>query len=179
MRRSIPYFAFGTLQVGYPNYQRFAEVLGSSVGRARTADPYGIVLPLKPGCSNPGCRLLHRMVALVARPGTTRVDGDLFFVCEDGLDTLDRLEGVSTGGEGPYVRDEIEVVRLDNGERVTAQAFRARDPAAWEALVGAGSAEVLTRLPRAIAGGGELKPCCLRDPEHAGPHDVIDPLHGL
>lgn len=179
MRRSISYFAYGTLQEGYPNYPRFADVLGSSVGRVRTARPHGIVLPLEPACSNPGCRLLHRMVALIPRPGTMWVEGDLFRVDEEGLAGVDRLEGVSEAGEGPYVRDEIEVVHLNTGECVTAQAYRARDSGAWESLVHAGSAELLAVLPRTIAGGGDLKPCCTRDPEHAGPHDVIDPLHVL
>jgi hypothetical protein len=99
------------------------------------------------------------MAALVPGFGM-HAEGDLFEV--DGFAAIDALEL-----NGPYVRGEIEL------DGFTAQAYFAAEPELWRALVARGGADALASYP----GYPErLKDCCARDPEHAGPHDVSDPL---
>jgi hypothetical protein len=43
-------------------------------------------------------------------------------------------------------------------------------------LVARGRADALAACPRELAGEQAFKPCCLRDPGHPPPHDVVDPL---
>jgi hypothetical protein len=50
-----------------------------------------------------------------------------------------------------------------------------RDPAPWRALVAGGLAELLTRYEPRLA-EATRKDCCIMNPHHAGPHDVIDPF---
>jgi gamma-glutamylcyclotransferase (GGCT)/AIG2-like uncharacterized protein YtfP len=171
----LAYFAYGTLQKGFPNWPYMADRLGEPLGRFRTVAPHGLVVPLAAGCPNPGCRLLHRMAALVPDVEGSRVEGDLFEIDEAALTAIDRLEGYDlTGGrEGPYVRVSIEVAPLDGGEVRVAAGYRARDPGRWRALVAAGRAELATRYGRELATAG-TKRCCLDSPGHAGPHDVMD-----
>jgi len=116
------------------------------------------------------------MAALVAGVEPLRVEGDLFLVTDEALAVIDNLETGSAGVGGPYVRELVAVVSVDGRRTHAAQAYLAREPARWQALVDRGQADALTTYPRELACGETLKPCCLRTPGHAPPHDVNDPL---
>jgi gamma-glutamylcyclotransferase (GGCT)/AIG2-like uncharacterized protein YtfP len=132
MVRDIHYFAYGTLQKGLSNYADMTDVLGEPAGRFRTAEAFAVVVRHEPGCSNPGCNLLHRMATLVSGVGSLRVEGDVYLVDAEGLRLIDRLENYEgEDGTGPYVRREIEVVSIDGRTQLTAHAYRVRDPAPW------------------------------------------------
>jgi gamma-glutamylcyclotransferase (GGCT)/AIG2-like uncharacterized protein YtfP len=121
------------------------------------------------------------MAVLVPGLEPSRVDGDLFLISGDALATLDRLETGSAGSGGPYVRDVV-VVAVASGDGATtsaAQAYLAREPACWQALVELGAADALSTYPRGLASAERLKPCCVRAPGHPAPHDVVDPLTGV
>jgi len=169
----FPYFAYGTTQQGFPHHRRLADLLGKPAGRVRTVAPHAVVVPRHAACSNPGCRLVHRMAVLVPGVAPLRAEGDLFLVPGETIAALDRME---TGAGGPYVRATVEVAAADGAEIRTAQAYVAREPARWRALAERGDAEALAAYPRGLAVGERLKDCCARDPAHAGPHDVVDPL---
>jgi hypothetical protein len=129
------------------------------VARVRTAAAHAVVVPRRAACSNPGCRYVHRMAALVPGFGI-QAEGDLFEV--GSLARVDALEL-----NGPYVRAEIEL------EGYTAYAYLAAEPELWRALVERGGADALASYP---ALPETLKACCVREPGHAPPHDVSDPL---
>jgi hypothetical protein len=74
------------------------------------------------------------------------------------------------------VREPVAVVTLDGATTYLAQAYLAREPARWRALVELGQAEALRTYPRGLAGAAAHKPCCVRAPGHPAPHDVVDPL---
>jgi hypothetical protein len=112
------------------------------------------------------------MAALVPGFEPLRVEGDLFSISDEAIAVLDRLELA-----GPYVRATIAVASPEGARE--AQAYLVADPAGWRALVEAGAAEALPAYPRDLASAEEPKPCCVRDPGHAPPHDVIDPLRDL
>ncbi|MEA2234206.1 MAG: gamma-glutamylaminecyclotransferase [Solirubrobacteraceae bacterium] len=176
MAREIHYFAYGTLQKGFSNYADMTAVLGEPIGRFRTVEPFAVVVPLKAGCANPGCNLLHRMATLVPEVGSLHVEGDVYCVDADGLREIDRLENYDgEKGTGPYVRREVDVVSVDGSTRLTAQAYRVRDPARWRALVELGRADAVAHYTADMA-ISTPKDCCVRDPGHAGAHDTIDPL---
>jgi gamma-glutamylcyclotransferase (GGCT)/AIG2-like uncharacterized protein YtfP len=175
----IPYFAYGTTQKGFAHHRRIAGLLGEPVGRFRTVSAHAVVVPRQPACSNPGCRYVHRMAALVAGVEPLRVEGDLFLIGQDAVAVIDELETGTPGAVGPYVREPVAVVSVDGTTIHTAQAYLAREPARWQALVDRGGAEALTTYPRELAAGETLKPCCLRSPGHAPPHDVVDPLESV
>src|SRR5262249_21100863 len=130
--------------------------------------------PREAACSNPGCEYVHRMAALVPGVDGVRVQGDLFAVADDAVQTLDRLELA-----GPYVRGSVDVVALDGGATPGAVAYLASEPARWRALVACGRADALASYPRDLASGERLKDCCVRAPGHESPHDVVDPLAGV
>jgi hypothetical protein len=165
---SAPYFAYGTTQSGFLHHRALEPVLGAPVGRFRTVEPHGIVVPREAACSNPGCRFKHRMAALVRGHWSLHAEGDVFLVEDFG--PLDALEL-----SGPYTRETIEVVRGD-GERLVAQAYPAAEPARWAQLVAAGLADALEAYPRELAETSELKACCTAKPGHEPPHDVLDPF---
>jgi len=151
------YFAYGTTQQGFSHSASLG--LGERVDRVRTAAPHAVVVPRRAACSNPGCRYVHRMAALVPGFGL-HVEGDVFEVA--GFAAIDALEL-----SGPYVRGEISLPGY------TAQAYFATEPELWRALVERGGADALAAYP----GYPErLKDCCVRDPDHAPPHDTSDPL---
>jgi gamma-glutamylcyclotransferase (GGCT)/AIG2-like uncharacterized protein YtfP len=176
MARDIHYFAYGTLQQGLSNYADMTDVLGEPAGRFRTAEPFAVVVPHELGCANPGCGLLHRMATLVPEVGPVRAEGDVYLVDADGLSVVDRLEGYDgEDGTGPYVRCAVELVSLDGSTRLTAQAYRVRDPAPWRALVERRRADAVARYTADMA-SSTPKDCCVREPGHAGAHDTIDPL---
>jgi len=174
--REIPYFAYGTLQVGFPNHDRFADLLGERIGRARSVDPYAVVVPTQPSCSNPGCGLLHRMAALVPGVEPFRVEGDLFMLEADALEELDRLEGCADGALGPYVRSTLDVVAVDGEGTWRAAGYPVREPERWRGLLERGAAEAFGNFDAGLTAGTAPKPCCVSEPGHAGPHDVVDPL---
>jgi gamma-glutamylcyclotransferase (GGCT)/AIG2-like uncharacterized protein YtfP len=178
MARDIHYFAYGTLQKGLSSYADMTDVLGEPTGRFRTAEAFAVVVPHEPGCSNPGCNLLHRMAALVPDVGSLRVEGDVYLVDAEGLRLIDRLENYDgEDGAGPYVRREIEVVSIDGRTQLTAHAYRVRDPIPWRTLVELGRADAVSRYTADMA-TSTPKECCVREPGHSGAHDTIDPLRG-
>ena len=79
----VPYFAYGATQKGFAHHRRFADLLGEPVGRFRTVSAHAVAVPRQAACSNPGCRYVHRMAALVAGVEPLRVEGDLFLISED------------------------------------------------------------------------------------------------
>ena len=173
----VAYFAYGTTQKGFAHHRRLADLLGEPAGRVRTVSAHAVVVPRQAACSNPGCEYVHRMAALVPGFAPLRVEGDLFFISREAAAVIDRLE---TGtAAGPYVRGLVHVVALDGDATHAAQAYLAREPARWRALVESGGADALTAYPRDLAAGEERKDCCLRAPGHAPPHDVVDPLAGI
>ena len=176
MARETPYFAYGTLQLGFANHERFADLLGERVARARTVEDFAVVVPRQASCSNPGCPLLHRMAALVPGAGSVHAEGDLFMLDPAALLELDRLEGCADGAKGPYVRSTIDVVAVDGTTRWRAAAYPVAEPDRWRALLESGGADAFTGYDPQMAEGTAAKPCCVRDPGHAGPHDVVDPL---
>jgi hypothetical protein len=89
---------------------------------------------------------------------------------------IDRLETGAAGRAGPYVREQVAVVTLDGATTYLAQAYLAREPARWRALVELGQAEALATYPRRLTGAAADKPCCVGAPGHPAPHDVVDPL---
>ena len=173
----LGYFAYGTLQKGFPNWPDLADRLGDPVGRFRTVEPHALVVPIRPGCANPGCGLLHRMAALVPGVEGFFVEGDVFLVDRLAIAAIDRLEGYdeTRDAHGPYVRTDVAVAAIGSGEIRLATAYRVRDPAPWRALVAGGRAELLTRYELRLA-EATPKQCCITTPHHSGPHDVIDPF---
>jgi len=172
----VPYFAYGTTQKGFTHHCGLRDVLGEPVGRCRTVCAHAVVVPRRAACSNPGCPYLHRMAALVPGFEPLRVAGDLFLITDEAVAVLDRLETGGAGLAGPYVREPVAIVAPDGATTYLAQAYLAREPARWRALVELGQAEALTAYPRWPAGAAALKPCCVRAPGHPAPHDVVDPL---
>jgi gamma-glutamylcyclotransferase (GGCT)/AIG2-like uncharacterized protein YtfP len=172
----VPYFAYGTTQRGFAHHQGLRDVLGEPVARCRTVCAHAVLVPRRAACSNPGCPYVHRMAALVPGFEPLRVAGDLFLITDEAVAVIDRLETGAAGLAGPYVREPVAVVTLDGATTYLAQAYLAREPARWRALVELGQAEALRTYPRGLAGAAAHKPCCVRAPGHPAPHDVVDPL---
>jgi gamma-glutamylcyclotransferase (GGCT)/AIG2-like uncharacterized protein YtfP len=175
--RDLRYFAYGTLQKGFPNWLDLADRVGDPIGRFRTVEPHALVVPIRPGCWNPGCGLLHRMAALVPGVEASGVEGDLFAIDQSTLAEIDRLENYDEErpATGLYVRTHVKVRDLAGGSVHEAIAYCARDPAPWQTLVSSGRAELLGCYERRFAGAAP-KACCIAEPGHVGPHDVIDPF---
>lgn len=177
MDTDLRYFAYGTLQKGFPNWHDLADRLGDPIGRFRTVEAHALVVPSQLGCSNPGCRLLHRMAALVPGIEGFHVEGDLFAIDRSALGVIDRLEDYDENRQPPglYVRTQVMVRRLAGGPLQKAIAYRVSDRAPWQALVSRGRAELRECYERDFA-DATPKACCLKNRGHAGPHDVIDPF---
>jgi gamma-glutamylcyclotransferase (GGCT)/AIG2-like uncharacterized protein YtfP len=175
----VPYFAYGTTQKGFAHHRRFADLLGEPVGRRRTVSAHAVVVPRQAACSNPGCQYVHRMAALVPGFEPLRVEGDLFMIGDEAVAVIDALEAGSAGLAGPYIREHVAVVTLDGAATCVANAYVAREPARWQALVELGQADALTTYPRELAAAALPKECCVRTPGHPPPHDVVDPLEGV
>jgi gamma-glutamylcyclotransferase (GGCT)/AIG2-like uncharacterized protein YtfP len=171
--RDVRYFAYGTLQRNFSNYERFAGDLGEPLGRYRTVEPFPLVVPREAACTNPGCGYVHRMGVLLPDAGRGHcVEGELFAIEPGALAALDELESA-------YVRRRTPVEPLDGGEPVEAEVYFVADAAPWRALLAAGAAAAVARYERAYA-DGPLKQCCVRRPGHDGPHDIVPlSLHGL
>lgn len=166
MGRDVHYFAYGTLQRGFANHEPFARDLGEPLGRFRTVDRYPLVVPREAACTNPGCRFVHRMSALLPDAGEgERVEGELFAIERGALSRLDELESA-------YVRRRVSVEPVAGGEAVEAEVYFVQDVAPWRALLGAGLADAVARYELAHA-EGPLKQCCVDSPGHDGPHDVV------
>src|SRR5215207_1346232 len=131
----VPYFAYGTTQKGFTHHCGLRDVLGEPVGRCRTVCAHAVVVPRRAACSNPGCPYLHRMAALVPGFEPLRVAGDLFLITDEAVAVLDRLETGGAGLAGPYVREPVAIVAPDGATTYLAQAYLAREPARWRALV--------------------------------------------
>jgi gamma-glutamylcyclotransferase (GGCT)/AIG2-like uncharacterized protein YtfP len=175
----VRYFAYGTTQKGFAHHRRFADLLGEPAGRFRTASAHAVVVPREAACSNPGCPYVHRMAVLVAGFEPRRVEGDLFLIPDAAIAVIDRLERGSAGLDGPYVRERVTVVSLVGDGGCAAQAYVAREPARWRALVQIGQADALETYPRDLATGEVPKDCCIRTPGHPAPHDIVDPLERI
>ena len=150
MRTSHPYFAYGTTQKGFPHHRELYDLLGEPVGRFRTVEPYAIVVPHAAACSNPGCRFVHRMAALVRGDWDVHAEGDVFLVSDEALAALDRLELA-----GPYTRASVRV------DEYVAQAYPASEPDRWAELGAARRSRRARRLP-ARARVGEHAQAVLR-----------------
>ena len=178
MSADVLFFAYGTLQRGFANQASLAAELARPLGRFESAVSHPLVVVREPACANPGCRLLHRMCALLPQAGEgVPVEGDLYRIEPTTLALLDGLEQAAPGRSvSTYVRGEVAVVPVDGpAEARHAVVYFAADPAPWHRLVERGLAEVVPRYGATI-GAGVLKACCRRDPGHAGPHDVEDVL---
>jgi hypothetical protein len=152
------------------------DLMGEPVGSYRTVEQFAVVVPKEPRCANPNCRLLHYMAALVPGVCGFHAVGELFEVDADTLAVIDSLE---IGGDGArvYEKVEIEVASLDGDvSRSGVVAYQVLDPPAWIALANRGGADLLDYYGIDYAKGWTLKDCCVRDPDHHGPHDVLDPL---
>jgi hypothetical protein len=117
MAAEIDYFAYRTLQKGFPNWPDLADQLGDPVGRFRTVEPHALVVPIKLGCGNPGCGLLHRVAALVPGVEGFHVEGDLFMIDRSALAAVDRLEDYDERRAIPglYVGTQVEIAPLTGG----------------------------------------------------------------
>jgi hypothetical protein len=165
------YFAHGTLQHGFPRWERHRALLGEPVGRYRTVEAWTIVVPRDPACLNPACRHLHRMCGLVTARQAHHAQGDLFRV--EDTEALNRLEWYGR----PCALETLMVVPVDGGDAVEARAYRAAPPLQWVQLAWTPLAETVEVYPRALAEYTQRKPCCVADPGHEPPHDVIDPFN--
>lgn len=168
MTRAVRYFAYGTLQRGFANHERYARELGAPLGRYRTVDAFPLVVPRQTACTNPGCRHVHRMGVLLPDAGYGhRVEGELYAIEPDALAALDELESA-------YVRRRIQVEPLEGGEEVEADVYFVADADPWRALLAAERADAVARYEREYA-DGPLKQCCVERPGHDGPHDIVPP----
>jgi gamma-glutamylcyclotransferase (GGCT)/AIG2-like uncharacterized protein YtfP len=174
------YFAYGTLQQGFPNWYDLAEQLGDPLGRFRTVAPHALVIPNQSGCGNPRCGFLHRMAAMVPGVKGFHVEGDLYAISPDAITAIDRLEDYDERRDPPgcYVRTRVEVIGLGGGAVQSAFAYCVHDPASWLALVAGGHAKLMPRYGRELA-AVERKACCASNPGHAGRHEVRDPFAPL
>src|SRR5262245_55773106 len=137
MARDVHYFAYGTLQRGFANHERYARELGAPLGRYRTLDAYPLVVPREAACTNAGCRYVHRMgVLLPDRGDGQRVEGELFAIEPSTLGALDELEAA-------YVRRSVPVEPLAGGAAVDAQAYFIVDADPWRALLAGGRADAV------------------------------------
>ncbi len=93
------------------------------------------------------------------------------------LAAIDRLEGYDEAREPPglYLRTQLQIASAAGDDVRVAIAYRVRDPVPWRALVTNGGAELLERYEHHLS-GATPKQCCISNPRHPGPHDVIDPL---
>jgi gamma-glutamylcyclotransferase (GGCT)/AIG2-like uncharacterized protein YtfP len=179
MNDLIRYFAYGTTQRGFAHHRRLEHLLGEPVGRFRTVAPHAVVVPHRAGCSNPGCRYVHRMAALVPGGARLHVEGDLFLIGREAAELIDELETGSAGLAAPYVRKGVSVTSSDGKTTYRARTYYAREPARWRALVESGRADALPAYPPDLATGETLKDCCSRAPGHPPPHAIVDPLDGI
>lgn len=103
-------FIYGTLKRGFANHHYVWGRIGY-LGRCRTCTPYPLVVGGK-----------WFSPYLLEEPGKGHaVVGDLFEADAEALEMMDRLEGV--GRPKGYLRDRIQVERLEDGVRLEAWAY--------------------------------------------------------
>jgi gamma-glutamylcyclotransferase (GGCT)/AIG2-like uncharacterized protein YtfP len=177
MNDKIYYFTYGTLQRGYPNFDAYAEGLGLRIGCYRTRELFPLIVVKRPACPNPGCKFEHRMTALIEDKGKGhRVEGEVYQISQALLNRLDRLESYSADDEAnsSYLRRTVAVEPIDgDSESLDCQVYFIADGEGYERLFEDGSAERLQKFTLKMA-QGRLKPCCRQDPNHTGPHTVVD-----
>jgi hypothetical protein len=88
-------------------------------------------------------------------------------------EALNRLEWYGR----PLDKETIPVVPVDGGDPVDAVIYRASPPLQWVHLSWTPLAELVEVFPRELAEYEQPKPCCVADPGHELPHDVIDPFN--
>ena len=157
------FFAYGTARQGGFHHAQLG--LGEPVARLSLMG-HRVTVAHAPGCIDPGCRHLHRMAYLC--PGAGWAHGDVFAVDDAILAKLDAL--AIALGNYQYERREQE---LSDG--AGAFTYRMIPPTRARKNVSVGLAEVVEHYTP----HDELKACCVADPGHDGPHDVIDALDEL
>jgi hypothetical protein len=103
------------------------------------------MVPRHAACSSPGCPYVHRWCRDLSRSGRRET---WFRLADEAISVIDRLETGAAGHEGPYMRERITVVSLDGDGSYAAQAYVAREPARWRALVQIGEADALDAYAR-------------------------------
>ncbi len=177
MAHELRYFAYGTMQEGFPGHRHLAAELGESVGRFRTTVARPLVVVREEACNNPGCRLVHRMCGLLPDEGEgVPVEGDIFAIEPATLERLDDYENYRVDNEANsvYLRRTVSVAPLNgSGDPVEAETYFLAHTGPWRRLLAEDRAEMIGRYTKEMAEGA-LKECCRRDPGHDGPHDIID-----
>eukprot|EP00930_Biecheleria_cincta_P050718 TRINITY_DN358_c0_g1_i9.p1 TRINITY_DN358_c0_g1~~TRINITY_DN358_c0_g1_i9.p1 ORF type:complete len:368 (-),score=63.30 TRINITY_DN358_c0_g1_i9:462-1565(-) len=153
------YFTYGSLKRGFPNHAKHEEELSRFVGKATTVEPYPLIVPKEPSCTNPNCPYLHRQPTLMDKVGLGYyVKGEVYAVKADDVKELDVLEGFygKKHSDNVYFRRHI-TVRLESGDEVVAHCYFIADHAKKWAELKEGTAECLPEYTSDMA-VGELKP---------------------
>lgn len=153
------YFTYGSLKRGFPNHDKHEEELSRFVGMATTVEPYPLIVPKEPSCTNPNCPYLHRQPTLMDKVGLGYyVKGEVYAVRADDLKELDVLEGYhgKKHSDNVYIRRNI-TVRLESGEEIFAHCYFISDHAEKWAQLRDGTAECLPEYTSDMA-VGDLKP---------------------
>jgi gamma-glutamylcyclotransferase (GGCT)/AIG2-like uncharacterized protein YtfP len=145
---------------------------------------FPLVVPKQAGCPNPGCAYTHRISALVDRVGTgDYVEGEVFEIDEQMMIRLDALENYLPQDHeaSAFLRRTIDVRSAEDwGTRLSVEVYFVANGPRYTQMVEEGYADMVSRYTLAMA-AQELKPCCVRDPGHAGEHDgtsVVLPMDG-
>jgi hypothetical protein len=113
MKDLIPYSPTARRSGAFAHHRRLRERLGAPIGRFRTASPHAVVVPHRAACSNPGCRYVHRMAALVAGGQRLHAEGELFLIGGETADVIDELETGCGGLAAPYARGVVTMLSVD------------------------------------------------------------------
>ena len=123
------FFTYGSLKSNFPNHNPTSALLGKLVGACSTVDKLPLIVPKIPSCSNSACGFLHRIAALVHRPGTGHcVHGELYEVDPDGLIQLDKQQQYLGPAEASNVHDRLLVeVKMEDGAIKQAHCYFSTD----------------------------------------------------
>ena len=151
------YFTYGSLKRGFPNHDKYKDLLSEFVGEANTFQRMPLVVQNEPACTNDKCPYLHRMATLVDQKGHgEHVRGEVYRVKASDLKEIDELEGYEgPGQQNTYVRKTISVVV--NGEKVQAHCYVIAEPQAYMQSVKDGTSSILSEYTLDMAKGA-LKP---------------------
>jgi len=151
------YFTYGSLKRGFPNHDKYKDLLSEFVGEAKTFQRMPLVVQNEPACTNEKCPYLHRMATLVDQKGHgEHVMGEVYRVKSGGLKEIDKLEGYEgPGQQNTYVRKTISVVV--NGEKVQAHCYFIAEPQAYMQSVKDRTSSILSEYTLEMAKGA-LKP---------------------
>ncbi len=151
------YFTYGSLKQGFPNHDKYKDLLSDFVGVATSVQALPLVVQDEPACTNDKCPYLHRMATLVDRKGHGKhVIGEVYRVTASGLKQLDKLEGYEGRAQpNTYERKKISV-RV-KGEVVPAYCYFIADPRAYMQSVRDGTSSILSEYTLDMA-KGQLKP---------------------